>query len=206
MDERIATIAGWLGTGSLNVFGPPFAGKDTQCKALAQLLGGVVISSGDILRHDHGNTEIQRIMAAGGIIPSELFASVVAPYLSKSEFVGKPLILSEVGRINGEHLTVMNATAESGHALKAVILLGLPDEEAFRRFDVAQVTHDRGTRKDDRREVIQTRLNAYRTMVTPVIDFYRNHGLLIEIDGTPPPEEITKTILEELSVRATRSS
>jgi adenylate kinase family enzyme len=72
-----------LGNGSINIFGMPFSGKDTQGSILAEYFGGVMISSGDILRHDHGNKQIQEIMAEGGIIPSELFEQIVLPFLSK---------------------------------------------------------------------------------------------------------------------------
>ena len=204
MDERTKTIATWLGSGSINVFGAPFAGKDTQCAALAKLLDGVVISSGDILRHDHGNAEIQRIMAEGGIIPSNLFAEVVAPYLKRDELHGKPLILSEVGRAEGEQHVIMKATTESGHPLKAVILLRLSNDEAFRRFDVAQLTHDRGARADDQRGVLETRLNAYQAMVTPVIEYYRQQGLLLEVDGTPAREVVNETVIDALEAFAAR--
>ena len=206
MDEQTKRIIAWLGTGSINIFGAPFAGKDTQCAELAKSIGGVVISSGDILRHDHGNAEIQRIMAEGGIIPSDLFAQVVAPYLARSEFAGKPLILSEVGRADGEQHVIMKATAESGHPLKAVVLLNLSNEEAFKRFDAAQLSHDRGTRADDKREVLQTRLDAYLTMVTPVIEYYRELGLLIEVDGAPSREIVNIEILNALSEFAARQS
>ena len=205
MDERADAIAKWLGTGSINVFGVPFAGKDTQCTVLAKLLGAVVISSGDILRHDHGNAEIQRIMAEGGIIPSDLFATVMTPYLARDEFDGKPLILSEVGRVEGEQYVVMKAAAESGHAVKAVILLRLSNEEAFRRFDAAQTSHDRGARADDRREVLQTRLNAYEAMVTPVIEYYREHRLLVEVDGSLSRERVTEEIINAVTAFASKS-
>ncbi len=205
MDEQKNVITTWLGSGSINVFGAPFAGKDTQCAALAKLLNGVVISSGDILRHDHGNAEIQRIMAEGSIIPSDLFAQVVAPYLAREEFHGKPLILSEVGRADGEQHVIMKATEASGHPLKAVILLQMSNNEAFKRFDVAQLTHDRGTRADDQREVLQHRLNAYQAMVTPVVDYYREHGLLVEVNGSLSREEVTEGIIKNLATFLTKS-
>lgn len=198
MDKSVDYIRDLLGNGAINVFGRPFAGKDTQCKALANLLGGSVISSGDILRHDHGNTEIQRIMAEGGIIPSDLFESVVVPFLSREEFAHKPMILSEVGRVEGEQYVIMRATQQSGHPQKAVVVLEISDEEVYRRFDASIEEGDRGERADDRREVLKHRLDSYQAMVRPVIEFYREKGLLLEVDGSLERPIVTDSIIAGL--------
>lgn len=198
-NTQINHIAQWLGNGSLNIFGRPFAGKDTQGNILAEFFDGVLLSSGDILRHDHGNKRVQEIMAVGGIIPSELFAEIVVPYLSRPELEGKPLILSEVGRVHGEAEVILQATQQTGHPTKAVITLQLSDEEVWRRFDASQLENDRGERADDKREVLQTRLDAYREKVLPVIEYYRTLGLLIEVDGSQPKDAVTKDIIDGLS-------
>ena len=202
MDDRTEIIAKWLGAGSINVFGLPFAGKDTQGKLLAEMFNGVEISSGDILRHSQDNQELQRLLSAGEIIPSALFEEIVLPYFSNSEFQDKPLILSEVGRIEGEQQAVIRAAEGSGHPVKALILLRLSDEEVWRRFDVAKELRDRGERGDDHREVLQTRIDNYHEKVIPVIEYYHDKGLLIEIDGTLMREDVTDEILNSLANRA----
>lgn len=203
MQNKTETIAQWLGTGSINIFGLPFAGKDTQGKILAEALGGILISGGDILRHDHGNKKVQEIMAAGGIIPSDLFEEIVLPFLSRPELHNKPLILSEVGRMQGEEHVIMRATTKTGHPIKALVLLQLTEAEVWRRFEQSLTIHDRGNRADDNKSVLQTRLDKFRTKVIPVIEFYRSEGLLIEIDGSLPREEVTKEIVKELYNRTT---
>ena len=50
MDDRIKTIKDWLGTGSINIFGLPMSGKDTQGIKLAEALGAKFLSSGMIIR------------------------------------------------------------------------------------------------------------------------------------------------------------
>jgi adenylate kinase len=202
MDERINSIAKWLGTGSLNIFGLPFAGKDTQGQVLADFFGGVMISSGDMLRQAKDNKRLQQLLATGEIIPSDLFEEIVLPYLSNPEFKNKPLILSEVGRLEGEQYVIMRATVDSGHPTKAVVLLNLPEEEVFNRFEAAKQIQDRGIRSDDHREVLQTRLDNYQAKVMPVIEYYRTKGLLIDIDGTQSREDVTRTILDDLARRA----
>lgn len=204
MEEKIETIKNWLGSGSINIFGLPFAGKDTQANKLADMVGGSVVSSGDVLRHDHGNKQIHDIMAAGGIIPSDLFGQVVVPYLEQDIFEGKPMILSEVGRMEGEQQVVMQATEESGHPTKAVILLKLDDSDVWNRFDASQKKHDRGERDDDNRAVLQNRLNKYHEKVTPVIEYYRDLGLLVEIDGTQSEDDVSKDIVNKLLEKSQR--
>ena len=202
MDIKIQKISEWLGTGSINIFGRPFAGKDTQGSELADIFGGVLVAGGDILRHYHNQEEIEQVMAAGGIIPSDLYLKIVLPFLSRPDFKEKPLILSSVGRLKGEENTIMEATTSSGHPIKAVVLLQLTEEEVWRRFEESLVSHDRGDRADDHRQVIENRLHKFQNKTVPVIEFYRSKDMLIEVDGTLSPEEVTKEILDSLASRA----
>ena len=201
MQEQIALIKNWLGSGSINLFGLPFAGKDTQGKKLADLLGGELISGGDILRHTT-NQQVLDIMAAGGIIPSELFEEIVIPYFARPEICDKPLILSEVGRMLGEEQVILRATQQTNHTTKAVILLSLHDDEVWQRFDASQVSHDRGNRADDNKNVLQNRLDKFHSKVEPVLNIYRDMGLLITIDGSLQPQQVTENILAALAKKA----
>lgn len=202
MNNQHNLIAQWLGTGSINLFGRPFAGKDTQGRILADLFSGELIAGGDILRGFHDQQKVQEVMAAGGLIPSDFYFDIVLPFLSRPIIKHKPLFLSSVGRLQGEEGTIMKATADSGHPIKAVILLHLSEEEVWRRFDAAAAEQDRGTRADDSRGVLQNRLQNFQQNTVPVIDFYRNNGLLIEIDGTLSREDVTREILDVLAARA----
>ena len=201
MEENKQLLKDWLGAGSINLFGRPFAGKDTQGAFLADLFGGVMISGGDILRRTT-DEEVQRIMAEGGIIPSEAWERIVPPFFASPELAGKPLILSEVGRLKGEEQIIMRVMAETGHPQKAVIVLTLSEEEVWRRFEQSQIDKDRGERADDNTAVLQTRLDKYREKVLPVIDYYREISLLIEVDGTLTREQVTQEILRALTARA----
>ena len=202
MDTKIQTIKQWLETGSINIFGLPFAGKDTQGKIFAELFDGILISGGDILRKSD-NQELQTIMAEGKIIPSDLWEQVVVPYFKREELKNKPLILSEVGRLMGEQLVIEKATEESGHTQKAVILLELDDSEIWNRFDASRLANDRGDRADDNKAVLQTRLDNYHQKVMPVLNYYDNKGLLIRIDGSKSKEEVTNQIIDSLYKKIT---
>jgi adenylate kinase len=191
-------LLNWLGTGSLNIFGRPFSGKDTQGRILADLLEGALIGGGDILRSHQDPKNIEKVMAEGGIIPSDFYLDMIPPYLSRAEFKDKPLILSAVGRAHGEEPAIMQAADESGHPIKAVILLDISEEEVWQRFDKAQVEHDRGNRNDDNREVLNNRLKKFRERTMPVIEFYRDKGLLVEVNGTFSRDQVTNDIIDSL--------
>jgi adenylate kinase len=195
--DKIIKIEQWLGSGSINIFGCPFAGKDTQARKIAQMLGGELIAGGDILRSHHEPAKIEKILDSGGLIPSDEYFNMVLPYLSQPKFDGKPLILSSVGRMQGEETTILKATESSNHPIKAVIFLALQEPEVWKRFNTAQTTlHDRGGRDDDNQEVIKTRLVNFAQQTMPVIEFYRQKNLLVEIDGSKTRDEVTADIIE----------
>jgi adenylate kinase len=198
MDEEIKTISKWLGAGSVDIFGCPFSGKDTQGEILAKLFNGEMISGGDILRSHREPQKIAQVLDSGGIVPSDFYLDLVLPYLSQKKYAGKPLILSAVGRSHGEEPLVIKAAVDSGHPIKAVILLDLSEQEVWRRFDESKVEGDRGKRADDKRAIIENRLRKYTDRTLPVIDYYRSVGLLIEVNGNLPREEVTGQILKGL--------
>ena len=198
MFEQTDIVASWLGVGSINMFGRPFSGKDTQGRKLADLLKGELVAGGDILRSHDDPKKIDEVIASGGIIPSDFYLKLVVPYLSQQNFENKPLILSAVGRSHGEEPIIMKATTEADHPMKAVISLQISEDEVWRRFELAPLAKDRGDRTDDNREALKTRLKKFQTRTVPVIEYYREKGLLIEVDGTLPREQVTQEIFESL--------
>jgi adenylate kinase len=203
MEHKIKTISEWLDTGSINLFGIPFAGKDTQGRRLAEFFNGPLIGGGDILRAYHDQGEIDRVMAEGGLIPSELYLKILVPYLSKEDFKNGPLILSSVGRKKGEELIIKQATETSNHAIKAVVLFAMDEDEARKRFVASINVKDRGQRADDSREVLENRLAQFRMETKPVIDYYKSLNLLIEIDGSLSRDEVTNYTVDSLYKKAT---
>lgn len=204
MNVDMPHLTSWLGTGSINLFGRPFSGKDTQGRVLADLFDAPLIGGGDILRSHSDYGHIKELMASGSLAPSDKYEEIVVPYLSNPEFHGKPLILSTVGRAHGEEEIIVRATSKADHPLKAVVLLNLSEDEVWRRFENKQGLGQRGNRADDTKESLENRLKKYRELTIPVIDYYRSAGLLIEIDGSLPVAEVTATLLAELSHLAQR--
>lgn len=195
--QRLEKIKKWLQSGSINIFGRPFAGKDTQGRRIAELFDTPLIGSGDLLRNS--NDRIREALRAGKLAPTEDFISIVLPYLSQESLAEKPLVLSSVGRWHGEEERVMQAMAAANHPLKAVIYLDFPEEKVRERWEIAQEEQDRGQRDDDAAEVLETRLEEFRGKTIPVLEYYRKKGLLIELNGDAPRDVVTGEILDRLS-------
>lgn len=203
--EDIPTIQSWLGNGSINLFGRPFAGKDSQGRILAGLFGGNILGGGDILRGSIIPEHTKQIMRSGQLIPSEDYVSIVLPYLSKKEFSGAPLILSSVGRWHGEESGVIDALEASGHPLKAVVYLAIEEEDVIERWRDYESRKDRSVRHDDSEEILETRFEEFRDKTLQVIEYYRERNMLIEIAGTGSRDDVNNEIIAQLAVFANRA-
>ncbi len=199
-ETQIQQIKKWLGTGSINLFGSPYTGKDTQGRKLAEMFDTPLIGSGDILRNSKIPQNVRDIMQAGKLVPSEEFARIILPYLKQPELMNKPLILSSVGRWAGEEIGVLKALAQSQHDLKAVVVLNIPEEVVWERWRKVNELKDRGDRADDSDEQrIMNRISEFQTKTLPVLRYYRQQGLLLEVDGTKDRETVTHDILTSLA-------
>lgn len=202
--EKVKTIADWLGTGSINIFGAPFAGKDTQGNWLARQLDTPLVGGGDILRNNKNIPDyVREVMNQGKLAPIQEYLNIVTPYLSQKIFAGKPLILSAVGRWHGEEMVITEAAKKAGHPIKVVILLSISETEVMKRWQKLPNKVDRVGRHDDHGEIIKIRLDEFRTKTLPVIDFYRQKGLLLEVDGSLSPDEVSHQIYAGLYKKAT---
>ncbi len=200
--QQIQTIQTWLGSGSINFFGLPFAGKDTQAKRIGALLDAPVIGGGEIMRTQSVSATITEESNQGRLAPTEEYIKLILPYLASNKFKDKPLMLSAVGRWHGEEPAIIAATDRAKHPIKAVIFLNMLEEEVWQRWEAAQKLTDRGPRVDDDLHKIDTRLAEFRNKTMPAIEFYRDLGLVIEVEGNHTPEQITHAILTQLARRA----
>lgn len=192
--QKIHTIKSWLGSGSINIFGLPFSGKDTHGSELASFLEGPIIGGGDILRSGTTPQHVLDEINKGNLAPTEEYKSIVLPFLKQEKYEGLPLVLSSVGRWEGEEVSVIEACRESNHDIKAVVHLKIPEKEAKRRW-----TENKRDRHDDSsEEIFDRRLKEFRTKTLPVITAYDKMDLLIEIDATPSIPEVTAVIIDRL--------
>jgi adenylate kinase len=170
------------------LLGPPGAGKGTQAQVLCERLGVPHISTGDMLRDavkegsELGN-KVQGIMASGALVDDATMAEVVRDRLARPDARGG-FLLDGYPRTLPQAETLAGILRDAGQDLGAVLLVEVPEGELVRR------TLLRG-RGDDKEEVIRERLRVYREKTAPLIGYYRERGLLREIDGNRPVEDVT---------------
>lgn len=198
MEEKIAAIKDWLGAGSVNIFGFPMSGKDTQGVKLAEALGGKLLSSGIIIRANEVEQH-KKLTDKGNLIPTDIFYEWVLPYFERPDLKGYPLVLSSIGRWFGEEDTVMETAMRTGHEIKAAVLLNISEADVVDRFQKLQILNDRGERQDDKDlTVFQNRLDEFRAKTMPVIEHYKALDLLINVNGDQSREEVFSEMVDKL--------
>lgn len=200
-EAKIRTIKTWLESGSINLFGRPFSGKDTQAEILSKILEAPIIGGGDIIRNSQ-NQAVKDIVGKGSLAPSQDYLDMVLPYFAQTEFKDQPIILSSVGKWSGEETRIIEALEKSNHPLKAVVYFNFSEEQVLKRWQAAQSLRDRGSRADDDRQALDVRFDEFRNKTLPVVKFYQQEGLLIEIDADQPHAKVTEDILTALFNRA----
>ena len=201
-ESDFEALQSWLGSGTINLFGRPFVGKDTQGMLLAKEFDASLLGGGEILRNSNIPEHIKSIMHAGQLVPTDDYIRIVLPYLQQDQFKGAPLILSSVGRWHGEEPGVLEATEQAGHPTRAVVHLELGEDAVRDRWHRKHESAHRADRHDDTLEILETRLQEYREKTLPVLEFYRQANLLIEINGDQDPEDVNSDILRALTARA----
>lgn len=205
MEDKIAKIKEWLGTGSINIFGLPMSGKDTQGIKLAESLDAKFLSSGMIIRAMEQETKTN-YSEKGALIPTNVFYEWVLPYFERRDLFNYPLVLSSIGRWQGEEDQVMSVAAGAGHEIKAVILLNISEADVEQRFEAAKTLNDRGSRADDKDlAIFKTRLQEFREKTMPVLQHYNSLGLLIDVKGDQTREAVFNEIVEKLYQKASQS-
>jgi adenylate kinase len=185
----------------LIMMGPPGAGKGTQAKYVAEHFGIPAISTGDIFRANVSKgtplgVEAARYMDAGDYVPDEVTNLMVRNRIDEEDAVpgflldGYPRTLAQVEELDG-------MIKHTGHALDAVVVLTVdPDEIVQRLLQRAEVEG----RADDTEDVIRRRQELYTEQTEPLIEVYRDRGILIEVDGMGEVEDVTRRIFEALDV------
>ena len=205
MESKIEVIKEWLGTGSINIFGLPMSGKDTQGIKLAEALEGKFLSSGIIIRAMETKTN-KSYTKFGALTPTDVFYEWVLPYFERPELFRTPLVLSSIGRWSGEENQVMSVAAGAGHPIMAAIILEVSEAEVTKRFEKSKELNDRGKRQDDQDlEILQTRLQEFRQKTVPVLQHYNELGLLIRVNGSQSRDAVFNEIVEKLFEKASQS-
>lgn len=187
----------------LLIMGPPGAGKGTQAKVIAERLGIPAISTGAIFRaHVEAGTNLGREVAdlihKGNYVPDEVTEQVVAERLAEPDaengwlLDGFPRTLPQVASL--ERLLGENR-------LNAVISLEVDNEKVVKRLLGRARTEGRA---DDTEETIRHRMDLYTRATQPLLNHYRDEGVLAPVDGDGAKDEVTERILAAVAVVSDR--
>lgn len=213
--------------GPIILLGPPGAGKGTQAKQIVERYGIPQISTGDLLRENVKlGTELGKkakaVMDAGKLVSDELVCDMVAERVARPD-CARGYILDGFPRTVGqaEWLDGFLSARGSKQPLR-VIQIKVDYDKLFKRLTGRRTCPVCGTiyniyfnppkvdelcdkegaklisRKDDSEEAIGTRLTAYDKETLPLVEYYRQRGVLTEINGDAPPEQVTGELFDVL--------
>lgn len=207
--------------------GAPGAGKGTQAREVAKHYGIPQISTGDILRDAVRRQTALGLaakckMEAGELVPDEVVDGIVAERISqpdcKNGFIldGFPRTISQAQYVDG-------ILAEKGEGRPLVLDIEVSEDLLLKRLTGRQTCSKCGEiyniyfnppkipgicdkdggklfhRADDNEGTIRQRLEAYHKQTSPLIDYYRDQGVLLALDGNKEPEAIAKGLTDYLS-------
>ena len=209
------------------LLGPPGAGKGTQAQRISKELQLPHISSGDIFRENlKGQTELGKLakgyIERGELVPDDVTISMIRERLSRQDCASGALLdgfprtpaqadaLSQMlvgfnGRVNAvpyikvpeqvliERLTGRWTCRAQGHVFHQEF--NPPEQPGICDFDGSELYQ----RDDDKVETVTNRIRVYFEQTTPLIEYYKREGLLIEIDGTRSIEAVAEDLLQNLS-------
>ena len=214
----------------LVLFGPPGAGKGTQAQLLKETLGIEHVSSGDLFRHHLSNgTELGELargyMNRGELVPDEVTIGMVIDRIRR---IGNAagFMLDGFPRNTAQAEALEAALEKQGHRLDRVVHIQVEDGELIRRLSNRYIcrtcqrpyARDRETgdppkrcaycpdggdiyqRADDTETAVANRLSVYHQETAPVLEFYRQRGLLTEVAGEGAVESVNESLLRALGL------
>lgn len=210
------------------LLGPPGAGKGTQAKILASELNLVHVSSGDIFRENIKNqTELgvsaQAFIKKGDLVPDELTISMIRERINKPD-CELGVLFDGFPRTPDQAIALERMLGEIGGSVYAVPYLSVPAEVLIERLSgrwtclmCGSVYHEKynppvnpgvcdndGTdlvqRDDDKAETVKNRIEVYFKQTEPLIAYYKELGLLREIDGTQEIQAVTVDMLAAVGI------
>lgn len=208
------------------LFGPPGVGKGTQAEPLAERYKLPHVSTGDLFReHLQRQTALGRLakgyMDRGVLVPDDLTIDMLRERIERPDAVNGAL-LDGFPRSASQADALAKMLAEKGESVRVVLFLSVPIAVLLERLSnrrtcsrcgaiynvVTNQSHEVGVcdrcggpvvqRADDQPDVHQKRIDVYRDQTMPLVDYYRARGLLVEIDGLKPIDEVYDQIVNTI--------
>ena len=176
----------------------PGGGKGTQGERLASHFGVQHISSGDVLRaaaraDTPAGREVASYQKSGDLVPDQIVLALLIPVVVGAAERGG-YILDGFPRTVPQAIQAFDVARQLDVTLDATVYLYVPEPVLMERL-LARA------RADDSADVIRHRLQVFTETTSPLIEYYRERGILVEVDGTQAPESITAEIIARLSGR-----
>ena len=203
------------------MLGAPGAGKGTQAKMIADKYGVPHVSTGDIFRANIKNgtelgMEAKKYMDQGLLVPDELTVKILLDRVSQPD-CKNGYVLDGFPRTIPQAEALTKALAATGEKVDYAIEINLADQVIIDRMSGRRVCSCGATyhivnippkkegicdkcgkelviRKDDEPETVKKRLEVYHEQTAPLIDYYKNEGILRVIDGNTGLEQGFKDI------------
>jgi len=213
----------------LVLFGPPGAGKGTQAHLLRDKLNLAHISSGDLFRNNLNNKTPLGLKAAeymnqGQLVPDEVTIDIVLDkVLSLNSAEG--FILDGFPRNRNQAEVLEKALTQRSRNIDKVVHIDVSQEELVRRLGGRYICRDCQAphninamdstqkdpkceqcggelyqREDDRSEAVQRRIQVYNDETVPVLDFYRERDLLLDVSGLNTVVNVYQDVLSGLGI------
>ena len=206
------------------LLGPPGAGKGTQAAIIAEKCGIPHISSGNIFRENlQNNTDLGKqarvYMDKGELVPDGITIGMVENRLSQPDCKDGAL-LDGYPRTPTQAQALNEFLKKNGNEINAVPFINVPSNDLVERLSGRWTCKAEGhvyhlknkppkqanicdidgsalyQREDDKRETVEQRIKVYVEQTAPLIAFYKKDGLLFEVDGALPIEQVTDKLLE----------
>ena len=203
--------------------GPPGAGKGTQAKVVACKKGIPQISSGDLFRENLKNqTELgiraNEYIKVGDLVPDDITIGMVQERISRTD-CDSGAILDGFPRTPAQAKALDEILDETGCKINQVPYIAVDKDELIDRLSGRLTCRDKGhvfhkkynppkvagicdfdgsklyQREDDHAETVKNRISVYEAQTRPLIEYYRERGILIEIDGNQPIKSVTSELL-----------
>ncbi|MBI2404633.1 nucleoside monophosphate kinase [Candidatus Gottesmanbacteria bacterium] len=184
-------------------FGPEGSGKGTQAKLLSEKLHSAILTSGNLVRDAAANDkgiigEVCRQALAEGkyVADSEMF--VLWKWRLKDEDARNGWIMDGFPRNVEQAKFLEDKLSKHGFKIDKVIYLALSEEESYRRLiSRGRPLHPGSSELHDSPERIKQRLEIYKQGEQAVLDYYKNQGVLVEINADQSIEDVHKDIMKQ---------
>ena len=194
----------------LILLGPPGAGKGTQAQRLVRKFGIPQLSTGDMLRAAVAagtpiGLKAKVVMESGALVSDHIVIGIINDRISEPD-AKNGFILDGFPRTLAQASELEAMLAEKGLKLDAAIELKVDAAKLIDRIvnrAAEAKAADQPVRKDDAPEVFKSRLAAYERDTAAVTPFYRERGLLHEVEGMAPIDKVAADIDAVLAEVAT---